>query len=67
VQPNTNWRTTIIEQRKTLGLCQRCDEKYFSDHKCTPKLLNVMKVQEESREEMKPKDDKKNASKRGII
>jgi hypothetical protein len=50
VQSSTNGRTTTFEQKKNLGLCYKCDEKYFSGHKC--------KIQEENGEEIEPEDDK---------
>jgi Retroviral aspartyl protease len=43
-----SWKNTTFEQRKALGLCHKCNEKYFPVHKCIPKLLNSMEANEGS-------------------
>ncbi|KAJ1700970.1 hypothetical protein LUZ63_000749 [Rhynchospora breviuscula] len=39
---NNNSKGTTYEQRRALGLCYHCDEKYFPGHKCGVKLLNAL-------------------------
>ncbi|KAJ1703813.1 hypothetical protein LUZ63_003592 [Rhynchospora breviuscula] len=41
-QTNNNSKGTTYEQRRALGLCHYCDEKYFPGHKCGVKLLNAL-------------------------
>ncbi|KAI3714972.1 hypothetical protein L6452_21935 [Arctium lappa] len=36
-----------VQQRRALGLCYRCDEKYAPGHKCSKKEINVLLIQEE--------------------
>ncbi|KAJ9562283.1 hypothetical protein OSB04_007443 [Centaurea solstitialis] len=41
-----------VQQKRTLGLCYRCDEKYSPGHRCKKRELSVLLVQsEETREE----------------
>ncbi|KAJ9561372.1 hypothetical protein OSB04_006532 [Centaurea solstitialis] len=39
-----------VQQRRALGLCYCCDEKYTPGHKCKKKELNVLLVQDEREE-----------------
>lgn len=41
------------ENRRALGLCYRCDEKYSSGHKYKKKEVNILLVQEQESEEEK--------------
>ncbi|KAJ4745297.1 polyprotein [Rhynchospora pubera] len=43
-QPNTNnnYQGMTFQQRRALGLCDKCNEKYFSGHKCATKTLNLI-------------------------
>ncbi|XP_078181502.1 uncharacterized protein LOC144575281 [Carex rostrata] len=53
--PKGNQSTMTTEQKKKLGLCFRCLEKWHVGHKCNPKILNTMDSEEiviEQEEEM---------------
>ncbi|KAJ4750853.1 polyprotein [Rhynchospora pubera] len=39
-------KNTSYEQRKALGLCHYCNERYFPDHKCAARTVNVITEQE---------------------
>ncbi|KAJ9536215.1 hypothetical protein OSB04_un000601 [Centaurea solstitialis] len=49
-----------VQQRRAMGLCYRCDEKYAPGHKCKKKELNVLLVQDE-REECNNLEEEKSA------
>nr|KYP37503.1 Retrotransposon-derived protein PEG10 [Cajanus cajan] len=36
-----------LQERRTLGLCYYCDEKYHSGHRCQPKQFHLLLVDEE--------------------
>jgi Retroviral aspartyl protease len=42
---------TLTEQRRTLGLCFKCGDKYYPDHQCKIKLQMLMGESEELQEE----------------
>ncbi|KAJ1686917.1 hypothetical protein LUZ63_018307 [Rhynchospora breviuscula] len=44
-QSNNPPKTTSFEQRKALGLCHYCNEKYFPGHKCATRTVNVITEQ----------------------
>ncbi|KAJ9540003.1 hypothetical protein OSB04_026509 [Centaurea solstitialis] len=39
-----------VQQKRTLGLCYRCDEKYSPGHRCKKKELSVLLVQNDENE-----------------
>jgi hypothetical protein len=41
-QPTNNVRNTTYEQKRALGLCYKCNEKYFPGHQCAVKPLNMV-------------------------
>ncbi|KAJ3686553.1 hypothetical protein LUZ61_015717 [Rhynchospora tenuis] len=41
-QPNSNFRSAEFQRRRALGLCDKCDEKYFPGHVCARKALNAI-------------------------
>jgi hypothetical protein len=43
-QSSFMYRSTTFEQSRALGLCHKCNEKYFSDHKCNPQIVNVLEA-----------------------
>lgn len=47
-QNQFNQDAKTFEQKKALGLCYKCNEKYYPGHKCTTKPLNVIISQEEA-------------------
>ncbi|KAJ4814811.1 polyprotein [Rhynchospora pubera] len=53
-QPNPNFRNAEFQRRRALGLCDKCDEKYFPGHQCARKVFNSI---EEISEEMEREDE----------
>ena len=53
-QPKTlphNQNQLTIEQKKTMGLCFKCNDKYYYGHKCSGKGLHSLEVEDEDEEE----------------
>ncbi|XP_024963751.1 uncharacterized protein LOC112504018 [Cynara cardunculus var. scolymus] len=48
-----------VQQRRVLGLCYRCDEKYAPGHKCKKKEMSVLLVQDDVFEDTEPETEEK--------
>jgi Retroviral aspartyl protease len=49
--PSPGNRTTLIEQRRSLGQCFKCGDKYFPDHQCKVKVQILLGQEQYSKEE----------------
>ncbi|KAJ4756090.1 polyprotein [Rhynchospora pubera] len=50
-QPNSNYRSAEFQRRRALGLCDKCDEKYYPGHQCARRALNSIEAQLERENE----------------
>ncbi|KAJ4789708.1 polyprotein [Rhynchospora pubera] len=50
-EPSGDRRGETFEQKKALGLCHRCDEKWHPGHKCAIRNVHLLKDMEEDVEE----------------
>jgi hypothetical protein len=53
-----NGSNTTYEHRRALGLCHKCNEKYFSGHKFISRLLNLIEIQKDDQIESEDDSDK---------
>ncbi|KAJ3690878.1 hypothetical protein LUZ61_020042 [Rhynchospora tenuis] len=56
-QTDNQSKNKTMEQKKALGLCYKCNERYYPGHQCTLKTVNVISEQEEASVEITSSDE----------
>lgn len=52
VNGKENPRNNLIEQRRALGLCFKCGEKYYPGHQCKGKVNMLQSKEEDLQQEV---------------